>query len=49
MNLIGLNWTVTDPGVSAKYCHGWNVFPLSCDLSNTQTPGRGEFAIVMKT
>ena len=33
----------------AKYCQGCHVVPLSTDRSNTQTPGRGEFAMVTTT
>jgi hypothetical protein len=35
--------------VSAKYCHGFQVCPLSVDLSSAKTPGLGELAILMKT
>ena len=35
--------------LSAKYCHGNHVLPLSGDLSRTKTPGRGELPILMKT
>jgi len=35
--------------LSAKYCHGNHVLPLSGDLSSTNTPGRGELAILMNT
>lgn len=37
------------PAESAKYCHGNQVFPSSIDLSRVQTPGLGEFPIVMNT